>query len=82
MEYKLLQGQFLKNVGLKDELYFKYFNYPDFITPYSGIIQIKKHSQINNCSDLEIIFDEIFELTKKVKDKIYRLLIEEYEYFN
>lgn len=42
------KGQFLENIGLKDEAYFKYFNYPDFVTPFSGLIQIKKYAEVNS----------------------------------
>jgi len=69
------------NVGLKEEPYFKYFDYEDFLTPYSGLIQIKKYSQQLGCQDLENIFNEISDLIKQVKDKLTNLLIDEYGYF-
>jgi len=75
------KSQYLFNVGLKDEPYFKYFDYQDFLTPNSGLIQIKKYTQQLGLNDLEIIFNEINELTKLVKDKIYDLLVNEYQYF-
>jgi hypothetical protein len=68
-------------VGLKDEPYFKYFDYPDFVTPYSGLKQIKKYAQIFVCSDLYDMFDEISTKIKEVKEEIYRLLVEEFKYF-
>ncbi len=75
------KGQFIFNVGLKDEPYFKYFAYDDFLTPYSGLIQIRKHAEIENLPDILDLIDEIKELTKKVKEEIYNLLVNEFKYF-
>ena len=75
------QGQFLYNVGLQNEPYFKYFDYPDFLTPHSGLIQIRKYAEQEGKEDLLNFFKEISGLTKKVKDEIYRLLVEDFEYF-
>ncbi|MFN8258083.1 MAG: hypothetical protein U0W24_20505 [Bacteroidales bacterium] len=75
------KGQYLQNVGLENEPYFKYFDYDDFLTPYSGLIQIRKYAEINSCSDLLDLFTEIQALTKKVKEEIYRLLVVEFKYF-
>jgi len=75
------KGQFIENVGLHNEPYFKYFDYPDFLTPYSGLIQIRRYAEIVNQSDLINIFEEISKLTKEVKEEIYRLLVEEFKYF-
>ena len=78
---KYTKGQFLYNVGLQDEAYFKYFNYADFLTPHSGLIQIRKYAELN--SDLNLLnrFDNISSNTKAVKEKIYDLLINEFKYF-
>ena len=73
--------QAFQNVGLQDEPYFKYFDYPDFLTPYSGLIQIRKYAQIHGREDLQDLFKEISGLTKKVKEEIYRLLVVEFRYF-
>ncbi|MEI6455359.1 MAG: hypothetical protein WCO93_03645 [bacterium] len=75
------KGQVLQNLGLQDEPYFKYFDYADFLTPYSGLIQIRKYAEINGKEDLQNLFKEISALTKKVKEEIYRLLVEEFGYF-
>jgi hypothetical protein len=75
------QGQFLFNVGLKDEPYFRYFSYPDFLTPYSGLIQIRKYAEIHNLEDLQEQFAQISALTKKVREELYRMLVEEAKYF-
>ena len=75
------KGQVLQNVGLQDEPYFKYFDYPDFLTPYSGLIQIRQYSVIHGKEDLQNLFKEISTLTKTVKEEIYRLLVEEFRYF-
>jgi len=75
------KGQYLRNVGLKDEPYFKYFDYEDFLTPYSGLIQLKKYAVNEGLKDIHDLFTEIQELTKKVKEELYRLLVEEFKYF-
>jgi len=76
------KGQTLENVGLKNEPYFKYFDYPDFVTPYSGLIQIKKYAEQNASIDLLDKFVDIQRLTKVVKDELYRLLVKEFKYFD
>ncbi len=75
------KGQYLENVGLHNEPYFKYFDYPDFLTPYSGLIQIRKYAEQEGLADLLELFIETIKLTKLVKAEIYRLLVEEFKYF-
>lgn len=75
------KGQFLNNVGLHDEPYFRYFDYPDYVTPYSGLIQIRKYAEINGKTDILSRFEVIKELTKQVKESIYDLLVNKFEYF-
>jgi hypothetical protein len=79
---KYCKGQWLKNIGLQNEPYFKYFDYPDFLTPHSGLIQIRKYAENGGIADLLEKFDEISTLTKKVKEEIYRLLVDEFKYFD
>jgi hypothetical protein len=75
------KGQFRYSVGLHDEPYFKYFDYKDFVTPYSGLIQIRKYAEIHNAADLLELFEKISAKTKEVREEIYRLLVEEFGYF-
>jgi hypothetical protein len=75
------KGQILENVGLHDEAYFKYFDYPDFLTKDSGLIQIKKYADLNDCADLLEKITLITAKTKVVKEEIYRMLIEDFKYF-
>jgi hypothetical protein len=75
------QGQYLRNVGLKGEPYFKYFDYDDYLTPHSGLIQIKKYAEKEGLKDIHDLFTEIQDLTKKVREELYRLLVEEFRYF-
>jgi len=75
------KGQYLENVGLHNEPYFKYFDYPDFLTPYSGLIQIRKYAEQEGLADLLELFIETAKLTKLVKAEIYRLLVVEFDYF-
>lgn len=75
------KGQILENVGLHEEAYFKYFDYPDFVTKDSGLIQIKKYADVNDCADLLEKLASITEKTKLVKEEIYRMLIKDFKYF-
>jgi hypothetical protein len=75
------KGQFMQHVGLHNEPYFRFFNYADFLTPYSGLIQIRKYAEINACADLIDFSSEIQVLTKEVREEIYRLLVVEFKYF-
>lgn len=72
----------IPNIGLKDEPYFKYFNYKDFLTSNSGLIQIRKFADVNHKPDLLKRVEDISEKTKKVREEIYRLLVEEFKYFD
>jgi hypothetical protein len=75
------KGEILENVGLHNEPYFKYFSYPDFLTPHSGLIQIKKYAESEGLHDLISRFDEVSALTKKVREELWRLLVVEFKYF-
>lgn len=75
------KDQILKNVGLQDEPYFKYFDYPDFVNKNSGLIQIKKYAEINGKNDLTQKFLKITELSKIVKEEIYSILVDKFKYF-
>ena len=75
------KGDYLYNCGLHAEPYFKYFNYPDFLTPYSGLIQIKKYAELQADVDLLNRFTEISKLTKAVKQQLYKLLVADFKYF-
>jgi hypothetical protein len=79
---KHCKGQLLYSVGLHDEPYFKYFDYKDFVTPYSGLIQIRKYAELHNKEDLLNLFDKIAAKAKEVRDEIYRLLTKEFGYFD
>jgi hypothetical protein len=71
----------IEYVGLQDEPYFKYFNYPDFITPYSGLVQIRKYADLRSAPDLNGAITDVKAKTKTVLDTIYRLLVDEFLYF-
>lgn len=75
------KGQKLEHVGLHEEPYFKYFDYADFLTPHSGLIQIKKHSEQEGFRDMQQLFAEVSDLTKQVKAQLYNLLVHEFKYF-
>lgn len=78
---KYCKGQILRSVGLQDEPYFKYFDYKDFVTPHSGLIQIRKYAENKNAEDLLESFEKISAKTKEVREEIYRLLVDEFGYF-
>ena len=72
----------INNIGLKGEPYFRYFDYEDFLTPNSGLIQIRKFAVINNNLDLLKRFNTISEKTKSVKEEFFRVQVEECKYFS
>jgi hypothetical protein len=76
------KGQHLTNAGLHVEAYFRYFAYPDFLTPHSGLIQIRKYAEIHGRTDLMDLFGEVSVLTKAVREELYRLLVHEFKYFD
>jgi hypothetical protein len=45
------------------------------------LIQIRKYAEIHDREDLQDLFKERSVLTKKVREEIYRLLVEEFRYF-
>lgn len=75
------KGQNLQNVGLKNEPYFKDFAYPDFVTPYSGLIQIRKYAEINNKADLLEICEDVKKVTKQVRSSLCSLIVNNFKYF-
>lgn len=75
------KGGYLYNQGLHTEPYFKYFDYPDFLTPNSGLIQIRKYAELHSDAELLNRFTEISKLTKRVKQQLYKLLVEDFKYF-
>ncbi len=79
--HQYCKGQVLRNAGLQDEPYFKYFNYEDFATPHSGLIQIRKYAEKHNAEDLMGLFENISAKTKEVREEIYQMLTHEYGYF-
>ena len=79
---KHCKGNYLYNVGLQSEPYFEHFEYKDFLTPNSGLLQIKKYAIIHDCEDLLKLLNVISERTKIVKDEIYNLLVKDFHYFD
>ena len=71
----------IEHVGLKEEPYFKYFGYPDFITPYSGLVQIRKYADLRAVPDLNEAINDVKTKAKIVLDTIYHLLVDEFRYF-
>jgi hypothetical protein len=78
---KYCKGQVQYGFGLQDEPYFKYFDYKDFVTPYSGLIQIRKFAEFHNAEDLLNLSDKVATKTRETREEIYRLLTQEFGYF-
>jgi hypothetical protein len=68
-------------VGLKEEAYFRYFAYEDFLTPHSGLIQIRKYAEIHGEAALLTAFEDILSASRAVREALYTLLVEELRYF-
>ena len=79
---KYCKGQYIYDNGLKQEAYFRYFNYPDFLTKDSGLVQIRKYAEINKKVDLVLMIENIKKTTSEVKNEIYRLLTKDFNYFS
>lgn len=79
--HQYTKGQFLEYVGLHNEPYFSYFDYPDFVTPNSGLIQIRKFAEQQQETELLSRFEALQEATKAVKKAIYTMLVEDCRYF-
>jgi hypothetical protein len=75
------KGQYMINCGLHNEPYFKYFDYPDFLTPSSGLIQIRKYAEIQMDAELLNKIAEISKLSKAVKGELYKMLVVDFQYF-
>ena len=78
---KYCKSEYLYNKGLHDEPYFKYFDYADFLTPYSGLIQIKKYTELENLKDINDLIKQITAKSKQVRDEIFKLLVHDFKYF-
>ncbi len=75
------KGDYLYYVGLEKEPYFRYFDYADFLTPHSGLIQIRKYSEQEGLADMLAHFSLVSAYTKQVKARLYEMLVGEMQYF-
>lgn len=66
---------------LKDETYFKYFNYAPFLTNNSGLIQIEMFAKANNLSDILDCINDIKQNRTLVLTAIRDFLVEDCKYF-
>ena len=78
---EVCKGSRIEYVGLDQEPYFKYFDYPDFVVPFSGLTQIKRFSEINRVDEISEYLEDIKKSTKDVLNEIYTLLVDEFKYF-
>lgn len=79
--HEYCKGQWLKHVGLQDEPYFKYFNYADFLTPYSGLVQLRKYNELHPSPELGSKIEAVWEASKTVRQRIYEMLVQDFGYF-
>lgn len=68
------QGRFMYYVGLQNETYFKHFSQPDFLTPRSGLIQIRRFAELHNKTDLLSLLRAITLRTKAVREELQQFL--------
>ena len=78
---KYCESDYIYGKGLQDEPYFKYFDYEAFLTPYSGLIQIKKYAELENLPDINDLISQITAKSKQIRDEIYKILVEDFKYF-
>ena len=79
---KYCKGQPLPSPELQEEPYFRYFDYKPFLTPYSGVVQIRSYAEAKNAADLLGLLEKISAKTKQVREEIRRLLVDEFGYFD
>lgn len=85
--YNLWQAKYcasgwISNAGLEDEPYFNCFNYPDFLLPTSGLIQIRKFAMQGGKEDLSALFSELSVCAAHVRQRLFDLLEHRLNYFN
>jgi len=75
------KGAVLRDVGLDDEPYFRYFSYKSYLTPHSGLIQLRKYGEQQGIAALNEGFVRIKADAAAVREELYRFLVEECRYF-
>ncbi len=75
------KGKVLRDVGLDDEPYFRYFSYKSYLTPHSGLVQLRKYGEQQGIAALNEGFERIKADTAVVREELYRFLVEECRYF-
>jgi hypothetical protein len=75
------KGKVLRDVGLDDEPYFRYFSYKSYLTPHSGLIQLRKYGEQQGIAALNEGFAQIKADAAAVREELYRFLVEECRYF-
>jgi len=78
---EVCKGKTIYDIGLKGEPYFAFFDYKDFVTPHSGLIQLKTYATINGDTILEKMLTELSKLSIEIKSRIKDILVNEYKYF-
>jgi hypothetical protein len=75
------KGTVLRDVGLDDETYFRYFSYKSYLTPHSGLVQLRKYGEMQGIASLNEGFVQIKAGAAAVREELYRFLVEECRYF-
>lgn len=78
---KVCEGKVIEDVGLSEEPYFKYFNYKDFLTPNSGLIQLRKYSRVSADTELFGLLEELDRLGSAIKSLIAEIIVRRHGYF-
>lgn len=74
-------GQHIEAHNLAEEAYFRYFDYVPFLTPHSGLIQIRKYTDLEGLADMGSLFTELAANVKALKEALYSVLVGELGYF-
>lgn len=77
-ENKYSRRQYLRNLELQNESYFKNIDCDDFLTPNNGLIQIRKFAEKH--AEVELL-NQFALFAKHVNVSRYELLVGEFGYF-
>ncbi|MBC6698095.1 hypothetical protein [Hymenobacter sp. BT190] len=68
------KGHFKYYSGLQTETYFKHFTQPDYLTPRSGLLQIRRYAEQHAQPDLLALLQKISLHTKAVREELQQIL--------
>ncbi|MGS2716684.1 hypothetical protein ACVBE9_00790 [Eionea flava] len=77
----ICDGKVIEDVGLDSEPYFEFFRYKDFLGPNSGLIQLRKYSQLNGDTKLSTHLEDLDSLGRNIKSNISEIIVKKHCYF-